>query len=198
MRQENFLDPDFVALDARNQESRQQITEILNESGQGSYEAQYGFTPVDAGTRNQPNGFLGLNASAEIDPGFINLQRASNSLSADVALTLANTFYDGASVALAPATWLIIAHITFSRTVAAACQFTGRLFGASAYASGEVSAPASAFAGTLTLTTILTLVTNTTIKTQGACTSTDGSIKAACPDNPSGNNATQIIAVRLA
>ncbi len=196
---DNQLDADFISLDLRQQQNREQIAVIVDETAHTGLSSLPGTSPEDTSNKNQVNGYAGLDSSGKVPPALINLTNSVNKLASDVALTSANTFYDGPNVSLAPGKWLIIAHLTFGRSVAAACALTGRISdGSTHYASGEITAPNLAHYQTLTLTTIITLVSTTTIKAQGACTSTDASLLAAANDNPSGNNSSQICAVRIA
>lgn len=198
MQLEDFVNPDLVSLDARQQQNRTDIDIILDAASQDTYTATPGVTPENTANRGQPNGYTPLDGSAKVPNAFINLLSFSNKLTADVPLTLANTFYDGQSVNLSSGKWLVTAHITFGRTVAAVCNFTGKITdGTTDFASGEVSAPLTVFYDTLTLTALISVASTATIKVQGACTATNGVLSAAAADNPAGNNASAITAVRI-
>ena len=125
----------------------------------------------------------------------------SASLSADVALTTTATWYNGPSVSLPAGTWLVMGRITHVRSATTAETIYARLGdGTNHYASTQFYHPSASGAGVvLPMFAVITLAATTTIKLQatssaGASTST---MKAALTANGAGNNATNIIAVRL-
>ena len=125
----------------------------------------------------------------------------SASLSADVALTTTSTWYDGPSVFLDAGTWLVIGRITHVRSATTAETIYARLGdGTNHYASTQCyHASVSGTGVVLPMFAVITLAATTTIKLQatssvGASTST---MKAALTANGAGNNATNIIAIRL-
>ena len=126
----------------------------------------------------------------------------SAALSANVSLTTTATWYDGPSVSLVAGTWLVIGRITHVRSATTAETIYARLGdGTKHYASTQFyHASVSGIGVVLPLNAVITLDATTTIKLQatssaGASTST---MLAATTANGSGNNATNIIAIRLA
>ena len=126
----------------------------------------------------------------------------SASLSADVALTTTSTWYNGPSVSLPAGTWLVMGRITHVRSATTAETIYARFSnGTNHYASTQFyHASVSGIGVVLPMFAVITLAATTTIKLQatssaGASTST---MKAALTANGSGNNATNIIAIRLA
>lgn len=126
---------------------------------------------------------------------------ATASLSADVALTTSSTWYDGPSVSIAAGTWLVVGRITHVRAATTAETIFGRVTdGTNHYGSSQLYHPSASGSGTvLPISCIVTLASTTTIKLQatssaGASTSV---MKAAMTANGSGNNATNITAIRL-
>ena len=125
----------------------------------------------------------------------------SASLSADVALTTTATWYDGPSVSLPAGTWLVIGQITHVRSATTAETIYSRISNGTTHYSSTQFYHASVTGTGVILPMIakITLAATTTIKLQatssaGASTST---MKAALTANGAGNNATNIIAVRL-
>ena len=123
-------------------------------------------------------------------------------LSANVSLTTTATWYDGPSVSLVAGTWLVIGRITHVRSATTAETIYARLGdGTNHYASTQFyHASVTGTGVVLPLNAVITLAATTTIKLQatssaGASTST---MLAATTANGSGNNATNIIAIRLA
>jgi len=126
----------------------------------------------------------------------------SASLSANVSLTTTATWYDGPSLSLAAGTWLVIGRITHNRSATTAETIYARLGdGTNHYASTQFyHASVTGTGVVLPLNAVITLSATTTIKLQstssaGASTSV---MLAALTANGSGNNATNIIAIRLA
>lgn len=130
------------------------------------------------------------------------LTSASAALGADVQLTTSNTWYDGPSVSLAAGTWLVSSHTTLVRTATTAITYFNRIStGTVHYASTQAyQASVANHSDSVSLSAVITLVETTTIKIQtttnaGASTAL---MKAATTANGSGNNATQIVAVKIA
>ena len=130
------------------------------------------------------------------------ITNTSAALGGDVQLPVSSTWYDGPSVSLAAGTWLITGHITFWRTATTATIWFGRITtGTVHYASSQAYTTSVAGTGAnVALTAIITLAGTTTIKLQGTTSAgaTACLMKAATTANGSGNNATQITAIRLA
>lgn len=150
---------------------------------------------------------LTKNSATNYDVGWITpsssgtITSASASLSANVSLTTSATWYDGPSVSLAAGTWLVIGQITHNRSTATAEIIYGRISdGTNHYSSTQFYHSSVAGAGiVLPLVAKITLSATTTIKLQatsssGASTST---MLAALTANGSGNNATNIVAIKL-
>lgn len=122
-----------------------------------------------------------------------NLDYYTNAIAADVALTLANTYYDGPSISLPSGTWLL--------TGAVALMGLGTDFGqaklwdgSTVYASGETPGGR----GSIAVSGIAVLGATTTIKISSAATATGVTMKAAMYDNPVGNNSSYLVAMRIA
>lgn len=121
-------------------------------------------------------------------------------LGADVALTNANQWYSGPSLALPSGTWLVMASATAGRTTTTAGNYNIRIStGTVHYASVQQyhASVANNFAA-LSCNAIITLGSTTTIVLQASGTIAGDVLKAATPNNASGNNATGLVAVRIA
>jgi hypothetical protein len=130
-------------------------------------------------------------------PAAASLSTASAQLGADVTLGSANTYYDGPSVSLAAGTWLLVAALMVQNT-SSASDFTGKLWdGTTVASSGQVSC-ASSYAGQLPLCALVTPGSTTTYKVSVACSATGGKIKAAATNNPAGNTASTLVALKVA
>jgi hypothetical protein len=128
------------------------------------------------------------------------LTSASAFLAADVSMPSANTYYDGPTVSLASGTWLVMASATIGRTTTTAGHYTMRIStGTTHYASvQQYHASVANNWAALSCNAIITLAATTTIKLQTAGTITSDVLKAATANNGSGNNATGLVAVRIA
>jgi hypothetical protein len=123
-------------------------------------------------------------------------------LAADVTMSATNTWYTGASVSLTAGTWLINAHITLNRAATTAQQYQTRIHDTTnnvSYASSQqYQASVSNAPVSMSLTAIITIAGSASLAIQAASsTSTNNLIKAATLANSSGNNATQITAIKL-
>jgi len=123
-------------------------------------------------------------------------------LATDVTMTATNTWYTGASVSLTAGTWLINAHITLNRAATTAQQYQTRIHDTTnniSYASSQqYQASVSNAPVSMALTAIITIAGSASLAIQAASsTSTNNLIKAATLANSSGNNATQITAIKL-
>lgn len=132
------------------------------------------------------------------------ISRANAALGANVAINVNNTWRDGPSISLAAGTWLVTAHITFIKTGTTLVNWQGRITNSTAtthYASGQAVTPSNNPQGTtMTLTAVVTVASTTTIKVQGTASSgaaASAAMRAATVSNGSGNNATQISAIKL-
>lgn len=128
------------------------------------------------------------------------LTNTSAFLATDVAMPAANTWYDGPTVALDAGTWLVMASATLGRTTTTAGNYNIRIStGTTHYASvQQYHASVANNWAALSCNAIVTLASNTTIKLQAAGTITSDVLKAATANNSSGNNATGLVAVRIA
>lgn len=139
--------------------------------------------------------------------GMDSIVYVSNKLSSDVALVSAVTWYDGPSVTLSAGTWLVNSVITVYVTNGIAihnisCRITdGTIHYASTQNAAESNTPQSQnVLFDVPLTTILTLSEETPIKVQVYRTTGGGisyTVLAAIMNGSSGNNASQINAIKL-
>lgn len=152
-----------------------------------------------------PSGYVLTSGGAGVAPSWAAassgaLTSQSANLSADVTMTSANTYYDGASITLAAGTWLIIANIFFYDVASTGPGAMGAKLwdGSTVFASSEYRSGPVGFGGPHTLHAIVTPIANTTYKISAACSFANVIIKAAQVSNGSGNNAGHISAVKLA
>ena len=126
----------------------------------------------------------------------------SANLAATVALRSAHTWYNGPSVSLAAGTWLIIAKLSQVRNATTAEVIYARLTnGTTHYASAQNYHPSASGAGThSSMSAVVTLASTTTVTAQIATSagSTSSLLLAAMTANGAGNNASSIVAIRLA
>ncbi|WP_368294240.1 polysaccharide deacetylase family protein [Dehalobacter sp. TBBPA1] len=124
---------------------------------------------------------------------------ANTKASADVSIAVANTWYSGASITLAPGRWLVFGQIALLRNTTTALTYSARISdGTNHYASGgDYRTSVANNITTIPLNTVITLTATTTISIQATADQT-ATIKAALATNGAGNNATQISAVKLA
>jgi hypothetical protein len=131
----------------------------------------------------------------------VSLASASNALSADVVMTNAGTWYDGPSISLPAGTWMIDSCVTVQKgAVSGVGDLSARITnGTTHYASSEATwNTRSASMTSISLSTRITLASTTTIKVQAVSTFAASAIKAATIYQASGNNASNINAVRVA
>lgn len=127
----------------------------------------------------------------------------SAALGVDVQMPTANTWYDGPSIVLPAGKWMVSAFLTHVRATTTAAFVYGRITNGAAsthYASSQGYHPSLTNSGVpLSMAAIIDLAAETTIKLQAATSvgSASSLIKAAMTANGSGNNATQIVAVRV-
>jgi hypothetical protein len=148
------------------------------------------------------NGTNWVNAAAPTGGGGGSLTSAEASLSSDVQMPTSNTWYDGPSVSLAAGTWLINTHTTLARTATTALTYFNRLTDGTNHhaSSSQYQASVANHTVSIGLSAVITLASTTTIKIQSASNAGATSVlmKAALLANGSGNNATQITAVKIA
>jgi hypothetical protein len=130
---------------------------------------------------------------------------SSSSLTADVTMTTAGTWYNGPSVTLQSGTYLIIGQATVASPTNTAHRFTSRISNESttyyveaqqstAAAGGSVRATATA-----TMVTTVTLGAQTNLRIEATSTQNTCLLKAEATDNSSlADRATSIIAVKIA
>ena len=130
----------------------------------------------------------------------LSLTQQSAFASADVAMTNANTWYDGPSLSLTAGTWLLFASANVGRTATTAGNYDLRIStGTTHYASvQQYHASVANNWAALSCIGVAVLAATTTIKIQVAGTIAGDVLKAATPNNASGNNATGLIALRIA
>jgi hypothetical protein len=129
------------------------------------------------------------------------LSYANAKLDTDVTLASAGAYYDGPSITLAPGIWLVNGQVTIKHTKNSEVVFATRLStGTTHYASTESHLhDKNPNVSNLNMSTIVNLTASTTVKIQTACNDS-GSISymiAATVNYGSGNNATQISAIRI-
>ena len=129
------------------------------------------------------------------------LSSYTDALGSDVQMPTSNTWYDATSIALPIGTFLINAQFTAMRNATTALTYFARLTNKTThYASSQAyQTSASGNCVNIFLTAIVTLASATTIYLQGAASSGAATvlIKAALSANESGNNATQMTAIKL-
>jgi|GEM_PF-3141476 len=129
------------------------------------------------------------------------LTSSNSKLTSDVQMPTSGTWYDGPSVSLGAGTWLVIGYVTFARTATTATSYHARITdGTTHYASSaQYMASVTNHQCNVTMATVITLASTTTIKIQGTTNagSTACLMKAAILNYGSGNNATQITAIRI-
>ena len=130
----------------------------------------------------------------------LSLTQQSAFASADVAMTNANQWYDGPSLSLTAGTWLLFASANVGRTATTAGNYDLRIStGTTHYASvQQYHASVANNWAALSCNGVAVLAATTTIKIQVAGTIAGDVLKAATPNNASGNNATGLIALRIA
>lgn len=128
------------------------------------------------------------------------LPYANSKLGVDVTIVNAGTYYDGPSISLTAGTWFITAYATLKHTNNQEVTFVVRIStGTTHYASAqEIIHNKNPNFTSLSMTTVVILTTTTTIKLQATADhSNDAFIIAATGSYGSGNNATQISAIRI-
>ena len=143
----------------------------------------------------QPALTLGFSTSTAVTSTY-----KTNSLAADVPITVGGTFVDGPSLSLTAGTWLLDGNVTVIQTANGANSFVAKLWdGVTAIDSCEQWVTGNNQPAHLSLGGILTINATTTYKI--SVTNTAGvtaAIKAATVASPSGNNASTLVAVQIA
>lgn len=119
--------------------------------------------------------------------------------SGDITMTNANTWYNGRSLSVPAGTWLVTGTITMGRTNTTAIRYSAKITnGTTNYASAQQYAPSvNPHYISISLSTVITLSSTTTIYISGRATTGSCVIKGAIVDGASGNNATQLSAIKL-
>jgi hypothetical protein len=128
------------------------------------------------------------------------LSSASAFLASNLTMSAANTWYTGPQVTLASGTWLVMASATIGRTTTTAGNYNIRISnGTTHYASVQQyhASVANNYAA-LSCNAIITLTASTTIGLYASGTLASDVLRADTPNNSSGNNATGIVAVKIA
>jgi hypothetical protein len=117
-------------------------------------------------------------------------------------LSVSNQWYDGPSISLAAGTWLVLAHATYNRaTTTAATRFLRISDKTNHYAStSEYHPSVNPNSANLFVAATVVVASTTTIVLQAATSAGSPSelLKAATATIGSGNNATQLNAIKLA
>lgn len=164
-----------------------------------TYKVQAASTVASTGVMRVHVPHNGGGAPATLLTASLVLSSVTAALGADVNLSTTNTYFDGPSVTVGAGTWLLEGHVTCLDT-SAASAFTAKIItGSTDLASGEEVSQGSGEPVTIALSTVVTPGSSTTYKIQAASTaSTNGKIKAATPDNASGNTASTLVATSVA
>ena len=129
------------------------------------------------------------------------LERVEQVLEADVALAANNTWYSGPAITLGPGTWLVLASGHFHRGATTAANITMRIWDGAATVASAGAYHASVNGINLQLATqaIVELTEETTMTLAMASTSGNAAatMRAATVNNPQGQTATRISAIKL-
>lgn len=141
-------------------------------------------------------------AWAATTPAARAITNSTAALSSDVALSVSNQWYDGPSISLSAGTWLVLAHATYNRaTTTAATRFLRISDKTNHYAStSEYHPSVNPNSANMFVAATVVVASTTTIVLQAATSAGSPSelLKAATATNGSGNNATQLNAIKLA
>lgn len=134
--------------------------------------------------------------------GAASLSYVQNQLSADVAMASANTYYDGPAVTLSAGTWLLTGTVTHDG-LANATLVTAKLWDGTTVAASCETLVYGGAAGrdmaALPLSAVVVIAAGTpTWKISVAANAVTTNIKAAAPENGAGNNASTLVAVKIA
>lgn len=183
---------------------QQWLASLIGEAGQQGPQGLPGDDGAPGAKGDQgdpgPQGVQGIQGPQGLPGAGIPLTALNGTLTAgDVTMTNANTFYTGTSIILTPGTWLVIGFITLGRAATTLQRYTARIStGSVHYASSQMTQPSqNPHYVNICMSAIITVAENTTINIQAAATSTNCLIKRACADNASGNNATQLNAIKI-
>jgi hypothetical protein len=132
--------------------------------------------------------------------GAVSLTSSTNQLSSAVTMTSTNTFYDGPSLSLAAGTWLLLASIYIAPGTATG-DVTAKLWdGSAAFASAFATPGGTNLAIQMALSAVVSPGTTTTYKVSAARDGGTGTwtIGAAAGANGAGNNASTLVAIKIA
>jgi len=130
-------------------------------------------------------------------PTIAGLSTLTAQVPTDVAMGSINTFYDGPSLSLTAGTWLLTASLSITAGGSGG-PLTAKLWdGTTAVASSHAQG-GNGVLSNLALVAIVTVASTTTYKASVATTTGTATIKAAASNNPAGNNASTLVAVKLA
>jgi hypothetical protein len=126
-----------------------------------------------------------------------------NQLAADVNLATANTYFDGPSVTLSAGTWLLIGSVLLDGGGGSATQVTSKLWDGTTVAASTETMVYGGGAydnnpGPLTAVVVIASGTPTWKISCANNASTASKIKAAASDNGAGNNASTLVAIKIA
>lgn len=121
-------------------------------------------------------------------------------LAANVTLATINVYFDVLFLTLEAGTWLLIGRATCGRAATGATRYTARLStGTEHYGSAQFNMPSlNPHVLSLPIDAVVTLTVQTTVKLQVATTVANSLVYAAATSNGSGNNVTQLAAIRIA
>lgn len=182
------------------------ITVGSDANGDVYYRAAGVLARLGIGSANQ---FLTVNAGGTAPQWTTSpFTTAEASLGSDQTIATGGTYVDGPSVSLAAGTWLVIGQVTVTGSASNGFNnaAVAKLWdGTTVKASGETAFQQDSGGGprvvTVSLVGIVTPSGTTTYKVSATVVSTGfgaGTILAATPDAGSGNNASRIVAVKLA
>ena len=127
------------------------------------------------------------------------LTSQSANLAADVTMTSANTYYDGATISLAAGTWLLIGTMYVDDPSNTGGTVTAKLWdGTTVSSSAEMYVSGTTTQVSITLSGIVVPTGTTTYKMSAATSQNIHVIRAAAQQNGAGNNANHISAVKIA
>lgn len=146
-----------------------------------------------------PTGATG--ATGPTGPSGGTIPRQIAELAADVQMPTSNTFVTGPAITLSAGTWLVTSQAQYQRTAITAAQVTARMRSGGTVIATQNINHASLSGSTLAfaLVDIIAVTDGTVVDLQMATNagSTTSLMKAASPNNGSGNTATRICAIRL-
>lgn len=117
-------------------------------------------------------------------------------LAADVTLTTPGTFYDGPTLSLTPGTWVLMASLQFAMNNRV---ITAKIWdGASSTVVSLENGVSGAVQGFLTLVGRVVITAGATYKASATAAAGSATMLAAAATNGAGNNASTLVAIRMA